>query len=235
MTMGLPAAGPILTPLARKTRYSMDNDQFDATLLRSALERASLHGWRRVTVVDAARDAGLSLETARRRFPCKAAILLTLGRLADEAALVEDESEGSVREKLFDMLMRRLDVFQQYRDGVRSVLRALPTDPLMAVLLGGATLESMRWMADAAGLNTSGLTGAIRLQALVGVWTATLRTWDRDDSQDMGITMAALDQALDRAARFTGLGPAETQGPGGMDHGMDTDPMVDLPLEPLPE
>lgn len=212
---------------------SMDNDLFDATLLRSALERAASHGWRRVTVVDAARDAGLSLETARRRAPCKAMLLLTLGRLADEAALVEDESEGSVREKLFDMLMRRLDVFQQYREGVRSVLRALPTDPALAILLGGATLESMKWIANAAGMETNGLTGGLRLQALLGVWTMTLRAWDRDDSQDMGTTMAALDQALDRAARFTGLAPAAPQAPmSGTGYDAGTDPLVDLPLEP---
>lgn len=212
---------------------SMDNDLFDATLLRSALERAASHGWRRMTVVDAARDAGLSLETARRRAPCKAMILLTLGRLADEAALVEDESEGSVREKLFDMLMRRLDVFQQYREGVRSVLRAVPMDPPLAILLGGATLESMKWIANAAGLETNGLVGGLRLQALLGVWTMTLRAWDKDDSQDMGTTMAALDQALDRAARVIGLAPAAPQAPvpgGGYDAG--TDPLVDLPLEP---
>ncbi|PYD82261.1 TetR family transcriptional regulator [Komagataeibacter oboediens] len=211
----------------------MDNDLFDATLLRSALERAASHGWRRMTVVDAARDAGLSLETARRRAPCKAMILLTLGRLADEAALVEDESEGSVREKLFDMLMRRLDVFQQYREGVRSVLRAVPMDPPLAILLGGATLESMKWIANAAGLETNGLVGGLRLQALLGVWTMTLRAWDKDDSQDMGTTMAALDQALDRAARVIGLAPAAPQTPapgGGYDAG--TDPLVDLPLEP---
>ncbi|MBV1824268.1 TetR family transcriptional regulator [Komagataeibacter oboediens] len=211
----------------------MDNDLFDATLLRSALERAASHGWRRMTVVDAARDAGLSLETARRRAPCKAMILLTLGRLADEAALVEDESEGSVREKLFDMLMRRLDVFQQYREGVRSVLRAVPMDPPLAILLGGATLESMKWIANAAGLETNGLVGGLRLQALLGVWTMTLRAWDKDDSQDMGTTMAALDQALDRAARVIGLAPAAPQASasgGGYDAG--TDPLVDLPLEP---
>ncbi|KAB8124255.1 TetR family transcriptional regulator [Komagataeibacter medellinensis] len=212
----------------------MDNDQFDATLLRSALERAALHGWRRTTVVDAARDVGLSLDTARKRFACKTMLLMALGRLADEAALVEDGSEGSVREKLFDMLMRRLDVFQQYREGVRAVLRAVPLNPPLAIVLGGATVESMKWIADAAGMDTTGLAGAMRLQALLGVWTLTLRTWDKDDSQDMGLTMAALDQALDRAARFTGLGPATPQSTtAGTAHDADTDPMVDLPLEPF--
>ncbi|MGY6768077.1 TetR family transcriptional regulator [Komagataeibacter xylinus] len=208
----------------------MDNDLFDATLLRSALERAGSHGWRRTTVVDAARDAGLSLETARKRFACKTGLLFMLGRLADESALVEDGTEGSVRDKLFDMLMRRLDVFQQYREGVRSVLRALPTDPVLAVLLGGATLESMQWIATAAGVDTTGLAGALRLQALVGVWTLTLRTWDRDDSTDMGQTMAALEEALKRAGRFVSFGPEPSEPTAPAGH--DTDPLVDLPLEP---
>ncbi|AZV39434.1 TetR family transcriptional regulator [Komagataeibacter xylinus] len=210
----------------------MDNDLFDATLLRSTLERAGSHGWRRTTVVDAARDAGLSLETARKRFACKTKLLFTLGRLADESALVEDETQGSVRDRLFDMLMRRLDVFQQYREGVRSVLRALPTDPVLTVLLGGATLESMKWIATAAGVDTTGLAGALRLQALVGAWTLTLRTWDRDDSADMGLTMAALEEALKRAGRFVSFGPEASEPTAPAGHGHDTDPLVDLPLEP---
>jgi hypothetical protein len=37
---------------------------------------------------------------------------------------------------------------------------------------------------------------------LTGVWLATIRAWARDDSPDMGATMAALDSALDRAERI---------------------------------
>lgn len=217
----------------------MDNDQFDDALLRSAMERAALYGWRRLTVVDAARDAGLSLDVARKRFAFKANILLTLGRLADEAALVDDGSTGTPREKLFDLLMRRLDVFQQYRAGVRAALRALPLDPPLALLLGGATVESMKWMLSAAGLEVGGLAGALRVQALLGAWTVTLRTWDKDDSQDMGTTMATLDKALDKALRFSALpgrGKAAdaTDATGGLGaHDFSTDPSVDLPLEPF--
>ncbi|CUW46267.1 TetR family transcriptional regulator [Novacetimonas hansenii] len=217
----------------------MDNDQFDDALLRAAMERAALYGWRRMTVVDAARDAGLSLDVARKRFAFKANILLTLGRLADEAALVDDGSTGTPREKLFDLLMRRLDVFQQYRPGVRAALRALPFDPPLALLLGGATVESMKWMLGAAGLEVSGLAGALRVQALLGAWTLTLRAWDKDDSQDMGTTMATLDKALDKALRFSALpgrgkatdAPESATGLGA--HDFSTDPSVDLPLEPF--
>ncbi|GBQ82558.1 TetR family transcriptional regulator [Gluconacetobacter johannae DSM 13595] len=216
----------------------MDNDQFDDALLRSAMERTALYGWRRLTIVDAARDAGIPLDDARRRFPLKPCVLLKLGRLADESALVDDGSTGTPREKLFDLLMRRFDVLQQYRAGVRAVLRALPFDPALALLLGGATLESMRWMASAAGLDISGVAGALRVKGLVGVWAYALRAWDRDDSEDLSHTMAALDHALDRAARLGNLLERRSASPTAdtaMTGATDIDPSVDLPLEPSPE
>ena len=188
----------------------MDTDDFDIALVASALTLAEERGWARVSVVDAARHAGLSLSLARQRFPLQLSILLRLGRMADDVALSDDMAGGSVRERLFDLLMRRLDVFQQYRNGLRAVLRALPFNPAQAVLLGGATLESMRWMADAAGVEATGPAGVVRVSALVGVWTHALRAWEKDENPDMGSTMAALDQALDQAGRF-GLFPASTE------------------------
>ncbi|QEO17115.1 TetR family transcriptional regulator [Acetobacter vaccinii] len=188
----------------------MDTDDFDIALVASALTLAEERGWARVSVVDAARHAGLSLSLARQRFPLQLSILLRLGRMADDVALSDDMAGGSVRERLFDLLMRRLDVFQQYRNGLRAVLRALPFNPAQAVLLGGATLESMRWMADAAGVEATGPAGVVRVGALVGVWTHALRAWEKDENPDMGSTMAALDQALDQAGRF-GLFPASAE------------------------
>ena len=187
----------------------MDTDDFDTALLAAAMAQAEQGGWSSVSLLDAARTAGLPLPETRERFPFRASVLLRLGRIADDSALADDTATGSSRERLFDLLMRRLDVFQQYRNGIKAVLRTLPFDPPLALLLGGATLESMRWMADAAGISTTGLGGLVRVNMVVGVWTHTLRTWEKDDSEDMGTTMAALDQALDKAARFR-LFPADT-------------------------
>ena len=106
------------------------------------------------------------------------------------------------RERLFDMLMRRLDVFQQYRKGVRSVLRSLPFNPWQAVQVGNATAESMRWIAEAAGLDIHGFAGMARVGALVGLWTHVTRVWEQDENVDMGNTMAALEQALDQGVKW---------------------------------
>ncbi|MCP1215354.1 TetR family transcriptional regulator [Acetobacter orientalis] len=188
----------------------MDTDDFDTALLTAAMAQAEERGWSSVSLLDAARAAGLSFSETRTRFPLRASLLLRLGRIADDSALADDTASGNARERLFDLLMRRLDVFQLYRNGIKSVLRGLPFDPPLALLLGGATVESMRWMADAAGITVTGVMGFVRVNMVVGIWTHTLRAWEKDESEDMGSTMAALDQALDKAARFN-LFPADTE------------------------
>jgi hypothetical protein len=131
-------------------------------------------------------------------------LLARLGRLADQAALAEVPSEGPVRDKLFHMLMRRIDVLAAHRAGVLALLRALPADPPLALFLACATRSSMRWMLDAAGIETRGLRGELRVKGLVGVWLWTLRAWQADQSADLSHTMAALDTALARAERMAG-------------------------------
>lgn len=177
----------------------MDDDAFDRTLIGAAFAQAAELGWRRVSVAEAARAAGLPFARARARFPGRAALLLRFGRIADAAALAELPGEGSVRDQLFDLIMRRIDVFQAHRAGVLALLRALPCEPPTAVLLACATRRSLRWLAQAAGVELNGLSGELKLRGLVAVWLWTLRAWERDESTDLSATMAALDTALGRA------------------------------------
>ncbi|GBQ90986.1 TetR family transcriptional regulator [Acetobacter nitrogenifigens DSM 23921 = NBRC 105050] len=180
----------------------MENDHFDSALLAAAMSLAASQGWRNFTLTDVARHADFDMGDVRARFPFKSSMLLLLGTLADRSSLVDDGSVASPREALFDRLMRRFDVFQQYREGVLAVLHALPYDPALATLLGGATLNSMRWISDASGVNTRGLEGLVRIHGVTAVWAYTLRAWEKDDSEDLGGTMAALELALDRAERL---------------------------------
>jgi len=52
---------------------------------------------------------------------------------------------------------------------------------------------------EAAGLSADGLSGLAARKGLAAVYLSTMRTWVKDDSDDMATTMAALDKALDRA------------------------------------
>jgi ubiquinone biosynthesis protein COQ9 len=177
----------------------MNNAEFDAALVASAFSLAAERDWSRVSVAQAARDAGLPLDRARQRFLGRCAVLLRFGSLADQAALSVATDVGSHRDRLFDMLMRRIDFLQRHRAGVLALLRALRADPATALALAAASLHSMGWMLEGAGISSRGLRGRLRRKGLLAVWLWTVRAWQRDESEDLASTMAALDQALSRA------------------------------------
>ncbi len=180
----------------------MTDAEFDKALIGAAFAQAGERGWDRVSVVRAARTAGLDLARARERFPGRASLLLRFGRLADQAALAQAPSEGTVRDRLFYLLMQRLDVMQEHRDGVLALMRRLPFDPPTALMLECATRRSMAWLLETAGVSTAGLRGRLRVHGLVGVWLLALRAWRADETEDMSATMSAVDTALQRADRL---------------------------------
>lgn len=177
----------------------MTDTEFDTALVTAAFRLAGEDGWRTVNVAASARAAGLSVAEARGRFPSRATILLRFGQLADQAALLDAPDEGPPRDRLFDLLMRRYDVLQTHRAGVKAVLRSLPTDPATALLLACATRRSMQWMLQGAGVTANGARGALQVKGLLAVWLWGVRAWERDDSEDLSGTMAAVDTALQRA------------------------------------
>jgi AcrR family transcriptional regulator len=170
-------------------------------------------GWHGVTMRGIAADAGLPLAELRRTFDCPQAILEAHGRAVDAAVLegTVDDLAASARDRLFDVLMRRLDVLQPDRAGVVRLMHDLPTAPLLALWFATKMLPSMAWMLEAAGLDATGPSGILRAKGLGTVWLAALRAWEKDDSADLSATMAALDRALDRADRVARMfGFAET-------------------------
>lgn len=186
-------------------------DDGDALLVGGAFALAARDGWTQVTVAGAAREAGVGLDAARRRFPAKAAILLRLGQMADAAALAAPLPEGTVRERLFDLLMRRFDALQPHRAGLAALFRAVPAEPATALLLLAATRRSMAWMLAGAGLDRPGV---LRTAGLVAVWTYATRAFLADESADLAATMAAVDRGLERAEQAAGwVGAPAPAGP----------------------
>jgi hypothetical protein len=179
----------------------MDDTEFDRALIAAALSQIADTGWRRLDLAAAARAGGLDLARARGRFPGRCTLLCRFNRLVDQAALEGAPADGPVRDRLFDMLMRRIDALQAHRAGVLALLRGLPLDPQAALTLGAASLRGMAWMLRAAGASAAPPLGPLRAKALLAVWLWTLRAWQRDSSEDLSATMAALDHALSRAER----------------------------------
>jgi ubiquinone biosynthesis protein COQ9 len=177
----------------------MTDTDFDTALVTAAFRMAGEEGWHKVNAAAAARAAGLSVAEARARFPSRASVLLKFGGMADQAALRDAPAEGPVRDRLFDLLMQRFDFLQAHREGVRALLRSLPYDPLTATLLTCSTTRSMRWMLQGAGVDATGPRGDLQAHGLLAVWLWAVRAWEKDESEDLSGTMAAVDSGLQRA------------------------------------
>jgi len=157
---------------------------------------------------DIAQRAGLSLAQLRSEFASTLAILGAHIKATDRAVLAQDISdmaEEPARERLFDVLMRRLDVLAAHRDAVRSLLRSAQSNPPLALALNGLAIRSQQWMLTAAGIGASGPVGMIRAQGLAVLFASVLHTWVDDDDPGQARTMAALDRALARGQRIVGL------------------------------
>lgn len=196
--------------MAKEARKPSRTSKSKATprdrVIDAALKLATERGWRRLGMAEIADTAGLTLAEARSQFPSKAAILNGFRRRTDEAVLAEGPAEGSSpRDKMFDVLMRRLDALQPHRDAVRVIVRDVACDPLAALCQGPQMLCSMARMLEAAGLNAGGIGGAVRTKGLTLIYLRTLAAWLGDDSPDLSKTMAVLDRGLARAERLAGI------------------------------
>lgn len=158
-------------------------------------------GWDLVAFEDIAEEAGVELAEAQEYFDDKADILAAYGRKLDRKILdnISEDETLSCRDKLFDLLMERFDVLNEDREAIVAVLDGFKGDPKEAVLSFPHLGRSMSRMLDAAGIETNGITGAVKVAGLTGLYIYALRTWKEDDSADMAKTMATVDKALDKA------------------------------------
>jgi len=162
----------------------------------------------RISLADIASGAGVTLAQMRGEFSSPLAILAAHLKDIDRAVLGEDFSdmdEEPPRERLFDVLMRRLEKLAPHRQAVRSLLRSASRNAPLAFALNGLAVRSQKWMLAAAGINAPGPRGALRAQGLALLFSSVLRTWVRDDDPGLARTMAALDRALARGQRFAGF------------------------------
>ena len=152
--------------------------------------------------------ANVSLAELRARYGSKLAILAAHMKEIDAKVLAggdADMAEEPPRERLFDVLMRRIEALAPDKAAVHSLMRSAPCNPGLAFALNGLAVRSQHWMLDAAGISATGPKGMLRAQGLAVLFAAVLRTWVNDDDPGLARTMAALDRALASGQRWAGF------------------------------
>jgi AcrR family transcriptional regulator len=175
--------------------------------IASLMSLLAEHPFEQIGLSQIASDAKLSLAELRAEFASTLSILAAHIKETDRALLASidaDMAEESPRERLFDVLMRRVELLSPHREAVRGLLRSARRDPPLALALNAMAVRSQQWMLTAAGIGASGPKGMVRAQGLALLFANVLRTWV-DDEDDNTQTLAALDRELARGQRFAGL------------------------------
>jgi AcrR family transcriptional regulator len=123
----------------------------------------------RIGLGDIATAAGVSLAELRGEFSSVLSMLAAHIKEIDRQVLsedVSDMSEETVRERLFDILMKRLDAHAPHKAAMRSLMKSSRRNPPLALALNSLLARSMSWMMTAAGISTAGPRGVVRAQAL---------------------------------------------------------------------
>jgi AcrR family transcriptional regulator len=158
-----------------------------------------------VSIRDICDEAGVTLAEFRDSFPSKGAALAGFSRRIDHAVLTqsgEELADENPRERLFDILMRRLEAMAPYREGLKETNAWLRREPTAALAMNQVVIGSMRFMLEAAGIELEGgAAGAIKLQGLALAWARIVAVWLDDDDPGLSKTMAELDRELTRGER----------------------------------
>ncbi len=176
-----------------------DRQQKQAAIVDAAFRLAATRAWTDVRLSDIAAEAGVGLADLAELVDGKADILHIYGRQLDIRMLRSLESEpvsGTPHDRLFDIIMRRLELMDGDKAAIRSIVKTPVSSAAGFMTLAGSLLQSQDWILSAAGIEDSGLRATIRTSGLAMVYVRTLRTWAEDDDPGLARTMAQLDRAL---------------------------------------
>lgn len=166
------------------------------------------HAFEEIGLAEIAGRAGIKLSQLRAEFGSTLAILGAHIKEIDRTVLAggaSDMAEEPARERLFDVLMRRIEALGPYKPAIYSIMRSARRRPGLAFALNAMAVRSQRWMLEAAGIGAAGPVGTLRAQGAALMFAQVLAVWIDDEEKGLDRTMAALDRGLASAERWAGF------------------------------
>ena len=171
--------------------------------VEAALRLAGKMPWNDISLADIAAEASVTEDDLRALFPTKLSLLKAYGVQVNEQVATRGTSinmEETIKDRLFEAVMIRLDVLEKDKDAVANIIRATLTgNPKTMAASASALRSAMAQLLDLCGVSSGGLCGQVKLRVLGLIYLKVLRVWLMDDTIDSGKTMASLDKTLARA------------------------------------
>lgn len=172
---------------------TQDRDTTPDYVMGVAMQLCAKHGWRSLRMAEIADAAEMDEAALRAVFADKNALLHYFYDSLEPDA-IELVPEDSVRDRLFALMMERLDLATPFRPAlVKMHHEGMPKVALCRGKNWIETLPKAVGATEGIGLKT------LQTAALGTIWMMVMPVWFEDDSPDLARTMATLDQQLENA------------------------------------
>jgi len=174
-------------------------------ILNTFLGLLADHPYEDVSLPLIAETAKVKLSELRSAYSSKLALVEAFADKIDTAVLDErdeDMADQPARDRLFDILMTRIDALADHKEAVRALHAAAESDPALALDFNRVAVRSQKWMLIAAGIDLAGVKASIVAQGLAIAFSRVVGVWLDEDDEGMPRTMARLDRELDRGSSF---------------------------------
>ena len=189
----------------QKRQGRQTDGDLQTLIIDTALSLAGEIGWANVTLQQIGRETNLPEQEVKAIFSSEWNILEAF-RTRTDLQIADRQtpkwSQGAPKDRLFEVLMERIDIIEPWKSGLASVASYGIKQPLQGLKLFIGLNKSMATMLDYAHIRTGPAGVPWQAHGLTAIYLLALRRWFSDDSNDLGPTMAELNEKLITADRF---------------------------------
>jgi hypothetical protein len=168
-------------------------------LIDTTFSLAGEIGWSAITLQRIGKTANIPLDETSAIFSSKWDILEAFRARTDLLITSQKTptwSGQSVKDRLFDILMARIEIIEPWKAGISSIARHSVVQPLTAIRLFASLNKSMELMIKHVDAKTQGPGKFLQSHGLTIIYLLVLRQWISDPSSDLGSSMAELNKRL---------------------------------------
>lgn len=169
-------------------------------LVQTAFTLIERDGWAGLTMMALAKAAKMKVAEVYRLAPDKSALLAFIMAALDRdivERLTEQDNRTPVRDRVFDAVLNAFEGMAPRKPVMRVLYHDLRRAPSAWTSAWRGLKQTSAWVAESAGVDTTGFWGAMRLRGLSLLLADTTAVW-LDDGEDLGKTMAHVDGRLRR-------------------------------------
>ena len=110
--------------------------------------------------------------------------------------------KSTTKDMLFEVLMARLDILNQYRVSIKNLLKYFSSNPHKFVKLLPSFGDSIILISSLSNIDVSGVKGIARIKVIFLLYVIIIYTWNKDETESLEKTMTTLDKYLNNLEKI---------------------------------